>query len=353
MRPDLKRFVASTSVVLVGGLVIIAAQATRPEAAMRSAAKALIAALSDEQRTTLRIPFESDERMNWQFVPIARKGLPLKQMNEQQRKIAFDLLKTGLSASGYTKAETIRSLENVLRAQSGSATRDPELYFFSIFGDPDGASWGWRYEGHHLSQNWTIANGKASATTPAFFGANPAEVMDGPMKGTRALAAEDDLARAFLAALTDEQRNAAVVAEKAPTDIVTGNSRKANVLDPIGIVVSTLTSKQQELLMRLIEEHASSQPAALADERLAKVKAEGWSNVRFAWMGSTVKGPGNGNYYRIQGKTFLIEYDNVQNQANHQHIVWRDFASDFGVDVLAEHYALFPHSAAPYSGPVR
>jgi len=353
MRPDLKRFVASTSVVLLAGLAIIAAQATRPEAAMRSAAKALIAALSDQQRTTLRIPFDSDERMNWQFVPIARKGLPLKEMNEQQRKIAFDLLKTGLSASGYTKAETIRSLENVLRAQSGSATRDPELYFFSIFGDPDGASWGWRYEGHHLSQNWTIANGKASATTPAFFGANPAEVMDGPMKGTRALAAEDDLARAFLAALTDEQRNAAIVAEKAPTEIVTGNSRKANVLDPVGIVVSTLTSKQQELLMRLIEEHASSQPAALADQRLAKVKAEGWSNVRFAWMGSAVKGPGNGNYYRIQGKTFLIEYDNVQNQANHQHIVWRDFAGDFGVDVLAEHYALFPHTAAPYSGPLR
>jgi hypothetical protein len=347
------RFVALTSLVLIGGLVVIAAQASRPEAAMRTAAKALMAALSDEQRAKLQIPFDAEERMNWQFVPIARKGLPLKEMNEQQRKVAFDLLKTGLSASGYTKAETIRSLENVLRAQSGSATRDPELYFFSIFGDPDGASWGWRYEGHHLSQNWTIAGGKASATTPAFFGANPAEVMDGPMKGTRALAKEDDLARAFLAGLSDEQRKAAIVSEKAPTDIVTGNSRKANVLDPVGIVVSTLTSKQQEMLMGLIAEHAAAQPAALAEQRLARVRADGWANVRFAWMGSTVKGPGNGNYYRIQGKSFLIEYDNTQNQANHQHIVWRDFAGDFGVDVLAEHYARVPHVAAPYSVPVR
>jgi hypothetical protein len=345
MRPDLTRLAVLTSVVLAGGLVVIAAQANRPEAAMQTAAKALIAALNDEQKTALRMPFDAEERMNWQFVPIARKGLPLKQMNEQQRKVAFELLKTGLSASGYTKAETIRSLENVLRAQSGSATRDPELYFFSIFGDPDGASWGWRYEGHHLSQNWTITGGKASATTPAFFGANPAEVMDGPMKGTRALAAEDDLARAFLAALTDEQRKAVVVSEKAPTDIVTGNSRKTAALDPVGIVVSTLSSKQQEMLLRLIEEHAKSQPQALAEQRLAKVKAEGWSNVRFAWMGSTVKGPGNGNYYRIQGKTFLIEYDNTQNQANHQHIVWRDFAGDFGMDLLAEHYAQVPHGA--------
>jgi hypothetical protein len=320
---------------------------------MRTAAKALMAALTDEQRAKIRIAFDSEERMNWQFVPIARKGLPLKEMTEPQRKVAFELLKTGLSASGYTKAETIRSLENVLRAQSGSATRDPELYFFTIFGDPDGASWGWRYEGHHLSQNWTIAGGKASATTPAFFGANPAEVMDGPMKGTRALAAEDDLARAFLAALTDEQRKAAIVSEKAPTDIVTGNSRRANALDAVGIVVATLTSKQQEMLMRVIEEHAAAQPAALAEQRLAKVRADGWANVRFAWMGSTVKGPGNGNYYRIQGKSFLIEYDNTQNQANHQHIVWRDFAGDFGVDVLAEHYARVPHGVAPYSAPVR
>jgi hypothetical protein len=107
------------------------------------------------------------------------------------------------------------------------------------------------------------------------------------------------------------------------------------------------------MLMRLIEEHAASQPAALAKDRLAKVRAEGWSNVRFAWMGSTVKGPGNGNYYRIQGKTFLIEYDNSQNQANHQHIVWRDFAGDFGIDLLAQHYAQVPHSASPYSAPVR
>jgi Protein of unknown function (DUF3500) len=353
MRPDLKRFVASTSVVLVGGLVIIAAQATRPEAAMRTTAKALIAALTDEQRAKIRIAFDAEERMNWQFVPIARKGLPLKEMTEPQRKLAFDLLKTGLSAAGYTKAEAIRSLENVLRAQSGSATRDPELYFFSIFGDPDGASWGWRYEGHHLSQNWTIAGGKATATTPAFFGANPAEVMDGPMKGTRALAAEDDLARAFMAALTDEQRKGVIVTEKAPTDIVTGNSRRANVPEPVGLVVSSLDSKQQALLMKLIEEHASSQPAALAEQRLGKVRSEGWGNVRFAWMGSTVKGPGNGHYYRIQGKTFLIEYDNVQNQANHQHIVWRDFAGDFGTDVLAEHYASVPHTTAPYSNRVR
>jgi len=343
MRPDQKRFAALTSIVLFGGLIVIAAQTSRPEAAMRTAAKALIAALNDEQRAKIRIAFDAEERMNWQFVPIARKGLPLKEMTEDQRKVALALLKTGLSASGYTKAETIRNLENVLRAQSGSATRDPELYFFSIFGDPDGETWGWRYEGHHCSQNWTIAGGKATGTTPAFFGANPAEVMDGPMKGTRALAAEDELARAFLAALTDEQRRAAIVSEKAPTEIVTTNSRKATALDPVGLVAGTLSPAQQALLMKLIEEHASAQPAALAEQRLAKVKAEGWGNVRFAWMGSTVKGPGNGNYYRIQGKTFLIEYDNTQNQANHQHIVWRDFAGDFGADLLAEHYARVPH----------
>lgn len=343
MRPDQMRFAAVTFVVLAAGLVVIAAQASRPEAAMRSAATALVAALDDGQRAKIQVPFDSDERMNWNFVPMARKGLPLKEMTEPQRTAAFALLKTGLSASGYTKAEAIRSLENVLRAMSGSATRDPELYYFTLFGNPDGPSWGWRYEGHHLSQNWTIASGKAVATTPAFFGANPAEVQDGPMKGTRALAAEDDLARAFLASLTDAQRRDAVVAEKAPPDIVTSNARKAAILDNLGLSASTLSTKQQTMLMSLIEEHAASQPRALADERLAKVRAAGWANVRFAWMGSTVKGPGNGNYYRIQGPTFLIEYDNTQNQANHQHIVWRDFTGDFGADLLGQHYAHDSH----------
>jgi hypothetical protein len=323
---------------------IIGGQPARPEIAMKEAAGRLLETLEAAQREKIRWPFESEQRLDWHFIPRERKGISLKEMTGAQRAAAFDLLRAGLSASGFTKAETIRSLENVLRALGGSVIRDPELYFFTIFGDPtSSAPWGWRYEGHHISQNWTIAGGKAIATTPAFFGANPAEVREGPLKGTRALANEEDLARALLESLTAEQRREAIVDDTAPPDIVTGNSRKAAIAGNAGLAASAMSARQQALLMRLIEEHASSQPPALSEARLERARAAGLSAVRFAWMGSEQRG--RGHYYRIQGTTFLIEYDNTQNDANHQHVVWRDFDGDFGLDMLGRHYASDPHHA--------
>lgn len=336
------RLILAACAVFAATFVVDAVQ-TRPEAAMAAAAKALVASLGDTPaREKLMFAFDDEERFNWHFIPRARKGLPLKEMSDPQRQAAMALLKTGLSASGYSRAEAIRSLEDVLFAQSKSPTRDRENYFFTIFGTPGGDRWGWRYEGHHLAQNWTIVSGKAVATTPAFFGANPAEVMDGPMKGTRALKGEADLAWALLGSLTVDQQAMAVVSSTAPNDILTMNSRKAAIQENSGIALASLNEKQKAMLMGLIEEHASAQVPALATARMARVRADTGS-IRFAWMGATVLAPGAAHYYRIQGAQFLIEYDNTQHRANHQHIVWRDFDGDFGADVLVEHYLRAPH----------
>ena len=336
------KLIVGASIVLAGTFAADAVQ-TRPDAEMAKAAKALMAAVGEGPALTKLVwKFDDEERFNWHFIPRERKGLPLKEMTEPQRQAAMALLKTGLSASGYSRAEAIRSLEDVLFAQSKSPTRDRELYFFTIFGAPGGDRWGWRYEGHHLAQNWTIVSGKAVATTPAFFGANPAEVMDGPMKGTRALKGEADLGWAILGVLTDDQRKQAVVSDTAPNDILTMNSRKAAMQANSGITFTGLNPKQQGMLMALIEEHANAQAPALAAARMARVKASTGS-IRFAWMGATTLAPGAAHYYRIQGVSFLIEYDNTQNRANHQHIVWRDFNGDFGDDLLAMHYAASVH----------
>ena len=339
----------TTRIGLVAGLVLVlgvgahVAEQARPEVAMARAAADFLKALDAAQRVRAQFAFDSEERFNWHFIPRERKGLPLKDMTAAQRDAAFALLKTGLSASGFSRAESIRSLELVLRAMENRDTRDPEMYFFTVFGTPDTSSWAWRFEGHHLAQNWTIARGKAVATSPSFFGANPAEVMDGPMKGTRALTAEADLGWALLDALVGHSREQAVVSATAPTEIVTGNARKVSALDATGLPAREMTKQEQGLLMALIEAHASSQAPALAAERLSKIKAAGFENVRFAWMGATKRAPGAAHYYRIQGPTFLIEYDNSQNNANHQHIVWRDFKGDFGEDVLVAHYAAVSH----------
>ena len=335
-----------TFAVLIGLAVaaaIVAAQPRSAESDMAAAAQALIASLDNEQLIKVRWPFDSEERFNWFFVPRDREGLTWAAMNAHQREAAAALLRAGLSAAGYKKWEGIRTLEGVLREMERSARRDPERYHFTIFGEPGSKAWAWRYEGHHIAQNWTIVGGKATATTPAFFGANPAEVREGPHRGLRVLAAEEDLARALVASLTPEQSRVARIADVAPPDIITGNSRRAAIIDRTGLSAAALTEAQRKALMRLIEEHASAQAPGLAEQRMRKVRGEDPSDVRFVWAGPVERAPGNGHYYRIQGRTFLIEYDNTQNDGNHQHVVWRDFTGDFGEDLLAEHYAYSPH----------
>jgi hypothetical protein len=234
-------------------------------------------------------------------------------------------------------------LEPVLAViESNPVMRDLELYYVTVFGDPSASgTWGWRYEGHHLSLHWTIVAGKSLATTPQFMGSNPAEVRDGPKKGTRVLAAEEDLARALVQALDAAQRGRAVLSATAPDDILTSNTRKAAVQENRGLPWSAMTTGQRGMLLALIEEYASVMPRPLARERVEKVRRAGLDAVTFAWMGGLERGLPH--YYRVQGPTFLIEYDCTQNGANHVHAVWRDFEGDFGVDLLSEHHRNSPH----------
>lgn len=324
--------------VVLAAAILAFPESAGPPHAMITAAQALLNTLPADLKQRLQFPFDSEERMNWHYIPRERKGLPLKAMTAPQRQAAMDLLRTGLSQRGYSKAETIRSLEDVLVEMGGDPkVRDRELYFFTIFGDPAARStWGWRYEGHHLSQNWTIVNGAAIATTPQFFGANPAEVRTGKMAGTRPLAAEEDLAYELLRLFTDEQRQKAIIDPQAPNDMLTTNTREASAQDQRGLAFEDMSAAQQAVLVKLIDEHAGAQSDPVARERVAKVRAAGLDHVRFAWMGGRDKT--EGHYYRIQGPTFLVEFDNTQTNANHIHEVWRDFKGDFGRDLLAEHY---------------
>jgi hypothetical protein len=309
---------------------------------MLEAARTFLATLDPAQNSKAVLPFNSEERFHWFYTPVSRKGIPLKELKASQREAALALLRAGLSEKGYTKAETIRKLEGVLRELEGSSGRDPDLYYFTFFGEPAAnGAWGWRYEGHHCSQNWTILNGQSIGNSPQFFGANPAEVREGPMKGTRVLSAEEDLARSLVKSLSAEQRAEAVLSATAPGDILTSNQRKAAIQEDRGITYGKLGKDQQGTLLALVEEYLGAQPRAQARQRLDKIREAGFELITFAWMGGLEKG--QGHYYRVQGKTFLIEYDNTQNGANHIHCVWRDFNGDWGQDILAEHYRNSPH----------
>ena len=313
---------------------------------MIEAARTFLAMLDPGQNAKAVLPFNSEERFRWFYTPVSRKGIPLKELKASQREAALALLRAGLSEKGYTKAETIRKLEGVLRELEGNSGRDPDLYYFTFFGEPTAnGAWGWRYEGHHCSQNWTILNGQSIGSSPQFFGANPAEVRDGPMQGTRVLSAEEDLARSLVKSFSAEQRTEAVLSTTAPGDILTSNERKAAIQEDRGISYSKLGKDQQGTLLALIEEYLGVQPRAQAQQRLDRIRGVGFEQIKFAWMGGLEKG--QGHYYRVQGKTFLIEYDNTQNGANHIHCVWRDFNGDWGQDLLAEHYHNSPHHQHP------
>jgi hypothetical protein len=311
--------------------------------AMLEATNQFLESLTAEQRERAVFGFDDAERLNWHFIPRDRLGLPLKDMSPVQRVAARALLEAGLGQRGYLKANTVMELEAVLRELGGNPdVRDPERYFFSVFGTPSAdAPWGWRTEGHHLSLNFTIVSGTMVATAPAFFGANPARVASGSREGLRALGAEEDLARALVQALNAEQRAIALIATEAPRDIVTGNSNEIDPLSPAGIPVSQLDERQAGMLIELIEEYLARMADDLAATRRAQLERADLARVTFAWAGSIQ--PGEPHYYRVQGPTFLIEYDNTQGNANHVHSVWRDFDGDFGRDLLRDHYDGAPH----------
>lgn len=326
------------------GLSPVVATAHEPTGEMASAANTWLASLSDAQRQTATFDFTDAERVNWHFIPRDRKGLAWKDMAPAQRHLATGLLASGLSQRGFVKATTIMSLEQVLLEleQGKGPKRDPENYYWSIFGKPAATgAWGWRVEGHHLAFNFTIVDGHLAAGTPTFLGSNPAEVREGPRTGLRALAAEQDLGHALLRSLDSDQRKVAVVAEKAPADILSEAKRKAVPLAPSGLLASRMNSAQKKLLQELINEYVGRLRPEFAAADLEKIRKAGFGKIGFAWAGPDV--PGQGHYYRVQGPTFLLEYDCTQNNANHIHAVWRDFNGDFGDDVLARHYRESSH----------
>jgi hypothetical protein len=338
----LRLVVAVTLIAACTGAVMIASQ--KSAATMQKAATQFLDSLSPDQKARASFPFDGEERLRWHFIPnetFPRKGLMIKDMNEAQRRLAHDLLRSGLSARGYLKVTSIIELEDILKAieTGGKMARNKEEYWFSVFGAPAATGrWGWRVEGHHVSLRFAVLDGAVAnhvSTSPMFLGSNRAEVRDGEKKGLRVLADEEDAARALLMALPGDLQTQAIVNAVAPGDILTMNKNDITPLPEHGVAYGAMGSQQQALFTKLIEVYTSNMEADLAAERMTKIKGAGIDKVRFAWLGETEKG--KKHYYSVQGPTFLIEYDNTQNNGNHIHSVWRDFNGDFGRDILREH----------------
>ncbi len=320
------------SMIVVGLALWAGAYVDQTGSRMATAAERLLLTLSSEQAAKARYAYDAPERLDWHFIPRPRKGLPIKDLRSEQRALAFGLIESGLASSGFLKATTIMSLEAVLKEmeQGRGPTRDPELYYLTIFGNPsDRGKWGWRVEGHHLSLNFTIEDGKITAATPAFFGSNPAEVRQGPRKGLRTLADREDRALRLLQALDDNQKKSAVISPEAPAEIRAANKPQPPTDAAEGIAYADLNNDQRSMLRALFESYAQDMPEEVSRAWLGEVRRAGFESIRFAWSG-----PGDRSQkhaYRVQGPTFLIEFNNTQNGANHIHSIWRNMLGDFGI----------------------
>lgn len=307
-----------------------------PAAEMVAAANTLLATLTPEQKTAAVFEFAADERENWHFIPMERKGISLAALTPAQDHLAYAVLATGLSQRGLLTAASIMSLEQVLaERENNPKVRNPENYYLAIFGTPSTTkTWGWRFEGHHLSLNYTLIDGQRIGVNPTFFGTNPAHLTEGPRKGLRPLGSIEDSAR-LLATALNQTGQPVVFSDQAPKDVLTGQDRKAKKPESKGVMASEMTKDQKQLLLVTIREFANLGRPEIAGPVIKHI-SNSVDKLQFAWAGGLK--PGDPHYFRIVGgNTFLIEYANTQNGANHAHAVWRLFDNDFGRDILREH----------------
>lgn len=339
--------IALLAVVLaLGGTVTLQTlQSNQAVEGMAAAAGDFLASLPEAQQAAATFDFESDERSRHHFIPpevFERHGVSYADLGFEQKVRALDLLRSGLSQQGYMTAQQIMEVEGILgvlvEGEGRQFSRDPEAYWVSVFGTPSTTgTWGWRWEGHHLSLHFTVVDGAVTVSTPTFLGANPATVPSGARKGLRAMKAQEDTARELLASLGASQREAAIFDDVAPTNVVTGADLVVDPLDPIGVRGADLSTGQQEMLMAIIESWVGLMADDIAELRREEVLEGGIENTYFAWAGPTERGAVA--YYRVQGPNFLIEFDNTQEDPNHIHAAFRDFDGDLGRDLLREHLA--------------
>lgn len=341
----LVRFGILGSVVLACLVTLGLKKGDTPGTKMHAFADSFIESLDAEQKAAALVAYDSETRTDWHFIPKkTRKGAVLREMNAAQKTAALRLLRAGLSEAGYGKADQIMQLEGVLaqlQGEGGQWERDPNKYYVTIFGTPSKEdAWGLSFEGHHLSLNFVCRDGKIVDSSPQFFAANPATIMndvEGPLgKGTRVLRDEEQLAFDLVNSLNDKQIEKAVIAEKAPKEIRFAGEAQSTVGEPEGILVARLDDDQKQLLRRLVRTYSDSVPGPVAAARRKLIAENGWGKIHFAWAGA--KKPGIGHYYRIRGNSFLIEFVNTQadaagNPANHIHAVWRDLNGDFDLPI--------------------
>lgn len=308
----------------------------RPGVGMATAANRLASLVSDDLKQKMMYGYGDPERLNWHFIPRDRNGIVLWDLEGDSRKAADELVKSGLSAAGYAKTLQVRSLEEVLylfeegEEEYRRNRRNPHKYHITIFGEPGATGkWGWRFEGHHLSLNFMIQDGVIVSSTPEFFGANPGLIDGGPKRSLRVLGRREDLARDLLKSCTGAQSKQMWISKDAPDDIRGAGEAQPVVTEAVGLRYVDMSPEQQKLLRELIAEYVTAMPVQVVRDRMKAIEKSGMDDIRIGWWGESERN--QRHHYVVQGESFIIEYNNTQNEANHVHAMWRNIGGDFGL----------------------
>lgn len=305
-----------------------------------SGVTALMNSLTSAQKEAVSFAMEDPAKSRWHYLPhdsFAREGLPLSEMTPEQNHKTFALLEAYLSESGYDQMQQIIDLENYLAlVENNPVKRDASKYYIAFYGTPHKDSlWAWSFEGHHISLNFTVTP-EAIAFAPAFWGSNPGIVPNGPGKGKIVLKTDHNLGLQLVNSLSPKQLEQTLVSTHTYGEILTRNQTAVQFITNNGISFGQLQDSQQQLLKKIIYHHLDRMEKAVSQKARNLLEKENWEEISFSWAGKMKKL--NPHYYRIQGQSFLIEYDNSQNKGNHIHVVWREFDGDFGKDLIREHY---------------
>lgn len=311
-------------------------------------ANAFLESLSEELKAKALFSLDDAERYNMNYVPLPRKGPTFHNFDSKQKQAAHDLIVASLSKQGFDKTEEIRELENVLRnlenddndkMPDGRPRRDPLNYHFCLFGTPSSTdTWGWRFEGHHISLNFTSDDGNIVSSTPSFLGSNPGIVRTGEHRGKEVLKRESELGFELVNSLNKDQLKMAKFSEEAPYEVLSENFRKVEGVEKVGIPYTELTPNQKKTFNQLLDVYIGNYIFEFSETFRKKIMDAGIENLNFAWAGGLKQGIAH--YYRIHGPMLLIEFDNTQNDANHVHTAVRDLTNDYAEDILKEHYEM-------------
>jgi hypothetical protein len=337
--PNRRHIIASGTALLgAAALPKAAAASTGPGLAsaddLLSRVRDFLAGLEPDKRKAASFAWNGSEWRGWNYFGVGgfiKPGLRLEQMNAAQKEAAWKALATVWSPAGIAKGQNVMRLQDVLAEMgNGAGQRSSQRFSLSVFGTPsETGAWGFRVEGHHLTQSVAIRDNRIVSVTPSSFSSYPNRVKSGRHTGLNTLKEEEALARKLIGDLAPALQRRARISDSAIRNILSyAGSERANA-KKVGVAAAQMTLAQRDLLWQLIETYAVEHlPSALTEVQRTRVRSGDREAVHFSWYGPNTAERAFG--YRVIGDSFVIELGSVDPEAQHLHTVYVDLANVLG-----------------------